>query len=173
MEHIFIFTYGTLMEGRRNYKKYLEERVFSTKKAYVLGELYHLENKDYPGFVCSDMDSNVQKMNGLKTCNEVGGVGAKNLNKVYGEIHELANDEKLLAELADLETCDNADDYLNEYIREEIEVFTLDDKFFARLPVYVYNTKGKPNENDIRVKVESGDWNEYKNSIKAHYYLDL
>ncbi len=166
MERIFIFTYGTLMEGRRNYKKYLEGRVFSTKKAYVLGELYHLENKNYPGFVHSNSVGVVQKTNSTELPKEVVSKKSEQ-DKVYGEIHEIANDEELLSVLADLESCDNEDDYLNEYIMEELEVFTLDDKLFSKLPVYVYNLDGKPNRDDIRVKVESGDWKEYKNFYKT------
>lgn len=167
MEHIFIFTYGTLMEGRRNYKKYLEGRVFSTKKAYILGELYHLENKDYPAFMCSNFDTDVQNMNDTNIADKVLEEEKKYINKVYGEVHEILNDKGLLAQLADLESCDNEDDFLNEYIRKELDVFTLDGKFFAKLPVYVYNLSAKPNKADIRVKIESGDWNEYKNFHKT------
>ncbi len=137
MTNIFIFTYGTLMEGGRNYEKYLRGIVFSTKKAYVLGELYHLVNKGYPGFI------------------------QKNNKKVYGEIHEILDNKKLLAVLAELESCNNEDDSFNEYIRRKLEVFTLDDKFFGKLPVYVYNPSSILSKNDIRIEIPSGDWKKY------------
>ncbi len=159
MKTVFIFTYGTLLEGRRNYEKYLRGRVLSTKKAYVLGELYHLENKDYPGFV-SCIEGDVQKSND----NIVRKMNDKKVQKVYGEIHEIPDDKELIAALNELESCDNDDDFYNEYIRKELEVYDLDDKLFAKLPVYVYNPDSKLSEGDKRIKVSSGDWNEYKNN---------
>ncbi len=141
MENVFIFTYGTLMNGRRNYKKYLEGKVISIKKAYVLGELYHLENKDYPAFIKKD----------------------ENPQKVYGEILEIPNDNKLLLELEELENCGNEDISFNEYLREYIRVYTMNDEVFGELPIYLYNVNSKPNQDDIMIRVDSGDWNEYKN----------
>lgn len=137
-ETMYIFVYGTLMKGFRNYKKYLEGKVFSSRTGYVKGMLYHLENKDYPGFV-PDGDG-----------------------RVYGEILEIPKDYTLMDDLDMLEGCKEKDCVNQEYCKKDLKVFTEDGKFFDELAVYVYNLKAKVNSLDDRILLESGSWKEYR-----------
>ncbi len=137
-ETVYIFVYGTLMEGFRNYEKYLRGKVLSSQIGFVKGKLYHLNNKDYPGFV-RDVDG-----------------------RVYGEILEIPKDYTLMDDLDLLEGCKDADCENNEYCKIEVPVFTEDGKAFGDLPVYVYNIEAKKNSSDDRILLSGGDWKKYK-----------
>ena len=46
-----IFVYGTLLEGCRNYLRYLDGHVHQIMPAYVKGTLYSLKGRDYPALL--------------------------------------------------------------------------------------------------------------------------
>lgn len=138
METTFIFVYGTLMTGFRNYDKFLRGRVLSSQRAYVKGSLYHLFQMDCPAYV------------------EAGD------NKVYGEILEIPADRSLITALDELEESTNQDDRLNTYIKKGILVFTEEGKAFASLPTYVYNLDSASAETEAKVLVTGGNWKQYR-----------
>ncbi len=137
-ETMYIFVYGTLMVGFRNYDKYLKNKVISSQIAFVKGSLFHLANKDYPAFIDEGDD------------------------KIYGEILEIPKDYSLMDEIDNLEGCKDTDCKNHEYCKKQITVFKENGEIFADLPVYVYNIKSKMNVDDERLIVNSGDWKKYK-----------
>ena len=46
-----IFVYGTLLEGCRNYLRYLDGHVHQIMPAYVKGTLYSLKGRDHPALL--------------------------------------------------------------------------------------------------------------------------
>lgn len=136
-----MFVYGSLMNGFYNYEKYLDGRVLNIEKSFVLGTLYHLENKGYPGFI-----------------NEGN-------TKVYGEIITY-DDENISREIDNLEEYVHGDDENNMYNKERLVVYTEGAYDSELLDVYVYNENSKKNKGNKKVLVESGDWREYMESNK-------
>ncbi len=49
MTNLKVFVYGTLKPGEMNYPVYCEGNVLEFARAYVLGNLYHLAQRGYPG----------------------------------------------------------------------------------------------------------------------------
>lgn len=136
-----MFVYGSLMNGFYNYEKYLDGRVVNIEKAFVLGTLYHIENKGYPGFI-----------------NE----GSR---KVYGEIITY-DDENIASEIDYLEEYVDGDNENNMYNKERLVVYTEAAYDSELLDVYIYNEKSHKNIGNKNVIVESGDWREYMDKSK-------
>ncbi len=74
------FTYGTLMEGERNFDKYLKEHVIDVKEAYIHGELYYLPEYDCPAIIEGD-----ERVNGQL-------ITFYNVDNTIAKIDELEND---------------------------------------------------------------------------------
>lgn len=131
-----MFVYGSLMNGFYNYEKYLDGRVINIEKSFVLGELYHLENKGYPGFI-----------------NEGN-------NKVYGETITYES-EDIGYEIDSLEEYVKGDENNNMYNKEKLVVYTDAGYDSELLDVYVYNEGSHKNKENRKVLVKSGNWREY------------
>jgi gamma-glutamylcyclotransferase (GGCT)/AIG2-like uncharacterized protein YtfP len=50
-EALHVFVYGTLKPGEANFEIYCGNRVISSQRAYVYGELYDLPSLGYPGLL--------------------------------------------------------------------------------------------------------------------------
>ena len=48
---LHIFVYGTLKPGEANFDRYCGDRVITSRRAYIYGELYHLPTCGYPGAI--------------------------------------------------------------------------------------------------------------------------
>ncbi len=48
---IYVFVYGTLKPGECNFDRYCGDKVISSQRAYILGELYHFPLLGYPGAI--------------------------------------------------------------------------------------------------------------------------
>lgn len=50
-EYLHVFVYGTLKPGAANFDHYCGDKVISSYRAYIVGELYHLPRLGYPGAI--------------------------------------------------------------------------------------------------------------------------
>lgn len=126
-----VFVYGSLRSGMFNYEKLLKGKVKGIESGTVYGELFHIENKDYPAVICGD-------------------------RKIVGELMELKNFKDTLKELDELENYREGDNN-SEYIREIVEV-SLKDGTKEKAYFYKYNKEADRNKKDKLIKVDSGDW---------------
>lgn len=131
-----MFVYGSLMNGFYNYEKYLEGKVLNIEKSFVIGSLYHIENKGYPGFV-----------------NEGS-------TKVYGETITY-EEENLAKEIDELEEYVLGEENDNMYNKEKLVVYSDGGYDSELLNVYIYNENSYKNKDNKKVYVESGNWREY------------
>lgn len=136
MKKFKMFVYGTLMEGYRNYHKYLDGKVLSAKRAYTLGKLYHLDKEDCPAIVKGDQ-------------------------KVFGQILECVDDENYTV----LKAVDSMEKHFqgNEkimYERVTQEVF-YEDGTKESLGIYFFVNQDYFNENHT-IFIEHGDWDKFK-----------
>lgn len=138
---MYLFVYGSLMEGFFNYQKALVGKIISRKRAYTKGELFHIENKGYPALI-------------------------EGSNKIYGELLELPDEEQLLAKLDKIENFNNISDFDNEYIREIAEIQIENQSISIQAYVYKYNLDANCNRLDNLVPVKSGMWREHMQEIK-------
>lgn len=132
-----IFVYGSLMENFFNYDKYLKGNVLARENGYVVGTLYHLVNKGYPGFV------------------KIGN------DRVYGEILTIKSDQKLVEALDQLEGYSGAYHGENAYNRFQVAVHPLENNKVLYLDAYVYNIHAPCNHTDERLYLENGSWRQY------------
>ncbi|MCT4663591.1 MAG: gamma-glutamylcyclotransferase [Tissierellales bacterium] len=133
-----IFVYGSLMEGFFNYEIYLKGKVLNVEKGYMLGTLYHLKNKGYPGYVDCGND------------------------RVYGEIITYDGGDETLASMDHLEGYSGFYDVKNSYNRKSIRVMNSETLECDMLDVYVYNPNSPKNSDDDRVYLEDGCWSNYQ-----------
>ena len=129
-----VFVYGSLRSDMFNYNIYLNGKVKSTKKGYINGQLFHLDNKGYPAVV-----------KGNKT--------------IIGELMELNDFGLTLKELDAMENYE-LDGLNNEYNRREVDV-TLIDGSIEKAYFYEYNKDTQINKDDLLISIECGDWKEY------------
>lgn len=131
------FVYGSLLTGFYNYDKFLKGKVIATELGSIIGTLYHLQNKGYPGCIA---------------------VGEQ---RVFGEIITFDNTDGALDRIDDLEGYkpNQADD--NEYNRTNLVVNRLFDHTTVNLDVYLYNPHSKNNQNDTKILLPNGDWRHY------------
>lgn len=130
-----MFVYGTLMEGYRNYKKYLEGHVISARGAYVYGKMYHLDNEDCPAIVEGDC-------------------------KVYGQVLEVEDDKDNTIQKAvdDLEHYfAGCDEMMYDRVMKSVYY---EDGSSEELGVYVFINKNYLDNSHI-TDVDSGDWRVY------------
>jgi gamma-glutamylcyclotransferase (GGCT)/AIG2-like uncharacterized protein YtfP len=132
-----IFVYGSLMHNFFNYELYLIGKVIDTKLGYIIGSLFHLENKGYPAFI----------ENGHE--------------KIYGEIITIIKDTDTINALDKLENFDGTINQSNEYNRLPIEVTSCINNKTETLDVYVYNVTAERNQTDKKITVPSGSWRTY------------
>lgn len=137
-----IFVYGSLMKDFFNYNKYLKGKVIEIKYGYVIGSLYHLSNKGYPGFMKS-------------------GHG-----KIYGEIMTIRDYDEVLVLMDKLEGYVPMKHVDNMYNRISTQVFELASTNTHMLDVYVYNDKAKVNKRDIKIPLDHGSWRDYMMSLE-------
>jgi gamma-glutamylcyclotransferase (GGCT)/AIG2-like uncharacterized protein YtfP len=49
--HLHVFVYGTLKPGESNFDRYCADKVVSSHRAYIHGDLYHFSSLGYPGAI--------------------------------------------------------------------------------------------------------------------------
>lgn len=49
--YLHVFVYGTLKPGEGNFDRYCGDRVITSHRAYIDGELYHFPSLGYPGAI--------------------------------------------------------------------------------------------------------------------------
>lgn len=140
---MYLFVYGSLMEGFFNHEKALVGKIVSRKIAYTYGELFHIENKGYPALIEGN-------------------------NKIYGELLELSDEEPLLVKLDEIENFNHISNSDNEYIREMIEIQVENQSNSISAYVYKYNLDANCNRLDNLVPVKSGMWREYMQELKEN-----
>lgn len=111
-----VFVYGTLKRGFRNFSRYLHTEQF-VQAAYVLGDLYTLEDADYPALINTDTSKNL----------------------CFGEL--FACDIKTCNALDELEEYDEQNPYASMYYRIQLPVYTMQNKRYTQAWTYVYNTE--------------------------------
>lgn len=131
-----IFVYGSLMEEFFNFHKYLEGKVVKIHPGRTEGNLFHLENKGFPGMVSGYGD-------------------------VYGEIMWLDDEAGLIERLDALEGFRAHGDYGNMYNRVLKEVEDLDEGHTYLIYAYEYNQLSGFNMNDVKIPIRHGDWKKY------------
>ena len=119
-EFVKVFVYGTLKPGECNYEAYCAGHVAEVQQAVAHGELFDLPFDypalDYPAMTQGD-------------------------RPVYGYLLSFAN-ASILSDLDELEdySPDRSDDQ-NEYVRQEIEVFSLEEQPLGIAWVYLMSTE--------------------------------
>lgn len=136
MDYKYIFVYGSLMNGFWNYNKALKGKAITEQDGYVLGNLYHLEEKGYPALV-------------------------EGTNVVKGQLIKIPNDQKLIATLDEIENFHGAGNKHNEYELKKVNVFDKDHKIIATANAYFYNTENDENFKTSAKLILNGDWRYY------------
>ncbi len=132
-----IFVYGTLLEGCRNYERFLKGHVFSIQPAFVKGSLYSIKYQDYPALIDGDQ-------------------------MIHGEIMEI--DEHLLPVLDQLEGYYGKNDPMNEYNKKIVPIYDKNECKMDCLPVYFYNLD-HPNQSDsLEAIITSNDYRKWIHS---------
>lgn len=117
-----------------NYNKILKDRVIKMETGYIIGSLYHLQNKGYPAFI------------------EEGS------SKIYGEILTIDDFEDILTQMDMLENFQEGLEEENEYNRKYVEVSYTQHNQQENLGVYVYNSTSRKNAEDIMTPIPHGNW---------------
>ena len=136
-----LFVYGSLMKDFFNYNKYLDGKVLKIEDAYIVGSLYHIENKGFPGYIPSGHDP------------------------VYGQIITISDYDAVLKAVDHMEGYKGVYSFTNMYNRKPIEVRSLDDQQAYTLQVYVYNMEAECNRDDQRIYIEHGSWRRYMKEV--------
>ncbi len=129
-----IFVYGTLRKGMRNYNLYLKHLDSFRQYAYVKGNLYTLQDVDYPALIA----------------------GTQN---ILGEIHEV--DDETLKLLDDLEGYIAFDYIDNEYNKVETRLYDEHGNIIMIGPVFFYNDKNIVNQAKLEIKIAECDYVAY------------
>ncbi|MEG0562441.1 MAG: gamma-glutamylcyclotransferase family protein, partial [Cetobacterium sp.] len=135
-----VFVYGSLRSDMFNYNVYLDGKVEENKKASIKGDLFHLDNKEYPAVVPGE-------------------------GKVVGELMSFDNFESTLKDLDDLEAYIEGEEDENEYNRKVVDVI-LEDGSIEKAYYYEYNPIADYNKDDKLVPVTNGDWKIYMEENK-------
>lgn len=135
MEHK-IFVYGTLMDGFKNYNRYLERNVKSITPAYTLGKLYHLKKYGCPAMIPGK-------------------------DKVQGQLITYFDDEKesLTKAVDEFESCFD-DNNRTAYIRKKIRVFYKENEEEEDIDCYIFVDNNRLKPEDI-IYIENGDWRNF------------
>jgi gamma-glutamylcyclotransferase (GGCT)/AIG2-like uncharacterized protein YtfP len=100
-EDLNVFVYGTLKPGAANFDRYCGNKIITSHRAYIYGELYHLPSLGYPG--------------------TIHGTG-----KVHGFVLSF-DDDTILRELDELEDYDpQRQPTENDYTRELVTTYSID-----------------------------------------------
>lgn len=132
---MYLFVYGSLMEGFFNYEKALVGKIKERQKAWVKGSLYHLENKGYPALI-------------------EGG------SPVEGELLLIEETPELLRILDQIENYSEEDLLESEYLREKILVSVEAGQELEAF-IYRYNTRSSLNSKDVKIPLPDGSWRAY------------
>jgi gamma-glutamylcyclotransferase (GGCT)/AIG2-like uncharacterized protein YtfP len=133
MNIVKMFVYGTLMEGFRNYEKYLKPYVIDKKEGYILASLYHLEDKNCPAII-------------------------EGSDRVYGEILSVVDEDGSVRKAVDeLEFYFEGSTEMM-YNRKSFKVYSEDG--IEDLDVYLFVNEKYLHEHKIE-KIPSGRWREY------------
>ena len=92
-----VFVYGSLRSDMFNYKTHLEGKVKENVKGTIEGDLFHIENKEYPAVVPGD-------------------------GEVVGELMTFNDFESTLKDLDELEAYEEGKENENEYNRKIVNV---------------------------------------------------
>jgi gamma-glutamylcyclotransferase (GGCT)/AIG2-like uncharacterized protein YtfP len=99
IQNCHVFVYGTLKPGESNFDRYCGDRVITSDRAYILGELYHFPSLGYPGTIHGN-------------------------SRVHGFVLTFA-DPTILTNLDKLEDYDPAKSAIeNDYTRELVMTYT-------------------------------------------------
>jgi gamma-glutamylcyclotransferase (GGCT)/AIG2-like uncharacterized protein YtfP len=140
-----IFVYGTLMNDFKNYNIYLKNKAISVTRAYIYGELYHLQMHDCPAII-------------------------EGKDKVYGQVITFVDDDahSVLKQIDELEKY-----FFNSnkiiYVRTKVDVYYLNNTI-EKLSFYKFINKDLL-VSEKAVYIDSGDWKEYKNDKRAYSIL--
>ncbi len=132
---MYLFVYGSLMEGFFNYEKALVGKIKERQKAWVKGSLYHLENKGYPALI-------------------------EGVSPVEGELLLIEETPELLRILDQIENYSEEDLLESEYLREKILVSVEAGQELEAF-IYRYNTGSSLNSKDIKIPLPNGSWRAY------------
>lgn len=138
-----LFVYGTLMTGYRNFEKYLDGHMISSKRAYILGsKMYHLVEKDCPAIV-------------------------EGHSRVYGQVLEIDDDENnsILNAVDALEKHFSGSSEIM-YERIEKNVY-YEEGGFEELGVYMFVNEGYLKSHEV-IEVEGGDWDAFVRGAQAN-----
>ena len=114
-EFVKVFVYGTLKPGESNYAAYCAGQVTEVQAAFTSGELFDLPF-DFPAMTVGD-------------------------RPVYGYLLSFA-DPSILDELDELEDYrPERADCQNEYIRQELEIFSLEGQSLGNAWVYLMSVE--------------------------------
>jgi gamma-glutamylcyclotransferase (GGCT)/AIG2-like uncharacterized protein YtfP len=103
-KNLHVFVYGTLKPGELNFDRYCGEKVVTSDRAYIYGDLYHLPRLGYPGAI-----HGTRKLHGFVLC---------------------FKDTAILSELDRLEDYDpQRQPTENDYTRELVTTFTPEGNF--------------------------------------------
>lgn len=132
---MYLFVYGSLMEGFFNYEKALVGKIKERQKAWVKGSLYHLENKGYPALI-------------------------EGVSPVEGELLLIEETPELLRILDQIENYSEEDLLESEYLREKILVSVEAGQELEAF-IYRYNTRSSLNSKDVKIPLPDGSWRAY------------
>ncbi len=132
----YIFVYGTLMKGFRNYKKYLKGKVITREPARVKGRLYHLKNKDYPGLIEGN-------------------------DYINGELITIKDFSETIIRLDNLEGFYSTNKSHNEYNRILTDVEKIETAELVKAFLYQYNCQDKKELEEKNDYIPCGNWREY------------
>lgn len=138
----WVFVYGTLRPGQK-YHHLIERYVAKAEAAYVPGRLYHLE-EGYPALVLADHLPQLEKS-----------------GMVRGDLLGIAEWDKALPILDELEDYYGPGDPRNLYERQIISVRTADDNTVTST-VYVFSADKERWLNQNAIPVPEGDWVRWK-----------
>lgn len=138
-----VFVYGSLMTGFFNYEKILKSRVIKRETAYVVGTLYHLKDKGYPGFI------------------------RQGDTKVFGEILTIQDFKETQEAMDILEGYHGELSSENDYNRQLLPVINESTGCEEHLDVYVYNMKAFNNHMDERILINHGSWKLFMEELNS------
>ncbi len=131
-----IFVYGTLLEGCRNYLRYLDGHVHQIMPAYVKGTLYSLKGRDYPALLPGS-------------------------DFILGEVMEA--DDEVIPAIDQLEGYVPGDPD-NEYEKVSAQIYDEEKQPLCTLPVYMYNIDRSDQRELIEARIISNDYRKWLSS---------
>ena len=133
-----IFVYGTLMEGYRNFNKYLQGHVLKIERASVKGKLYDMPYLDFPALLEGD-------------------------DTVYGEVITVDNFSKIQKDIDIMEGFYGKDDDMYKRVPKTV---TLESGEQTILDVYQYHAHKSDKKFDTEASyIPEGDWRNFNQKL--------